>query len=72
MKQIELEDIATVFAGELIKEITHLSPKDLYMDNDEKQEKSIRIVYPDFIKMSYPRRRKVVERVLDKMLGDAK
>lgn len=55
MNQIAIEDIATVFACEFTKYINKNLKYGLYTPMD------------NFIKMNYARRRKVVEKVLDKM-----
>ena len=55
MKSIAIEDLATVFAGEFFKEISY-------------RNRSLgRMLKQDFLKMNYMRRRKLIEKVLDKM-----
>lgn len=61
MNKIEIETIATVFAGEFIKETTRKG-KSSFGENPNQ-----RIMDKDFLKMSYPRRRKIIEKILDKM-----
>ena len=53
-RSIAIEDIATIFASEFVKETTY---KHCYA----------RVFRQDFIRMNYARRRKVVEKVLDNM-----
>jgi len=60
MKEIAIEDIATVFVSEFVKQTTFLK-RSGYCSNT-------RMFYRDFLKMNYARRRKLVEKVLDKMM----
>lgn len=60
INSIELEDIATIFASEFVKESKeYLIPS---KQKDLVAEKNI-----PFLKMNYNRRRKIVEKVLDKI-----
>lgn len=54
MIQIALEDVATIFASELMKQIK-VGNIDCYM------------ITKNFLKMNYTRRRAIVEKVLTKM-----
>jgi len=65
MKEIALEDIATVFATEFVKQTTI---KEFRNNRCEKH----RIMLDDFLRMNFSRRRKIVEKVLDKILKDEK
>ncbi len=64
MKEIAIEDIATVFVSEFVKEFKEYLEKqalyDITMDTYG--------TYIPFLKMNYARRRKLVEKVLDKMM----
>ncbi len=62
MNQIAIEDLATVFASEFIKQTTFRRTSGYGVGTRE--------MHQDFIKMSYARRRKVVEKVLDKIMED--
>ena len=57
MKSIEIEDIATVFASEFVR-----------LNRDYLRKRWYDPI--PFLKMNYSRRRKLVEKVLDKMLDD--
>ena len=57
MKTLAIEDIATVFASEFVKQTS--------VKNDN--IKDTRIMFQDFLKMNFARRKKVVEKVLNKM-----
>lgn len=62
MKKIALEDIATVFASEFVKECRHkLIPENASCCCGDTWG------FTPFLKMSYARRRKLVEKVLDKL-----
>ena len=65
MKTIAIEDLATVFAGEFVKEaFSSLQIRSLrYLGH-----KGRKAWYVPFVKMSYARRKKLVEKILDKML----
>lgn len=56
MKKIELEDIAVIFATEFVKETT------------QRWSPHRRMMYSDFLKMSFARRKKICSRVIDKIL----
>ncbi len=62
IKSIEIEDIATVFASQFVRETSFLK-RSGYCSNT-------RMFHRDFLKMNYARRKKIVEKVLDKMLGE--
>lgn len=62
MQTVELEELATIFATELIKEMTAVKYDSMCVVKQ-------RVMKQDFLKMSHKRRRKIVEKVLDKMLG---
>ena len=70
MKTIAIEDIATVFASEFLKEVSEIADKEFYYFSCREgiTWAGKRVIRPDFLKMNYARRRKVVEKVLDKML----
>jgi len=65
INQIALEDIATVFASEFVK-----NSKDYLLPS--RQQDWIKGHNIPFLKMSYQKRRKVVESVLNKMENDYK
>jgi hypothetical protein len=60
---MDIEDIATVFASEFIKHTTFKCS----LPCCEQMPSGSRIMYKDFIKMNYARRRKLVEEVLEKI-----
>ena len=64
MKTIAIEDLATVFAGEFVKEaFSSLQIRSLrYLGH-----KGRKAWYVPFVKMSYARRKKLVEKVLDRI-----
>lgn len=62
MNKMAIEDIATLFASEFIKHTTFRRTSGYGVGTRE--------MHQDFIKMSYARRRKVVEKVLDKIYDD--
>lgn len=62
MKEIDVEDIATIFASEFIKQTTNIK-------THESGEK-YRVMNKDFIKMNFARRRKLVDKVLGSMAED--
>jgi len=64
MKEIAIEDIATVFASEFVKEY-----KGLLKPRGCLRNSVLRAEIP-FLKMNYARRRKLVEKFLDKMEKD--
>lgn len=59
MKEIALEDIATVFASEFIKHTT--------FKRTGGPCKGDRVMLQDFIKMNYASRRKIVEKVIENL-----
>jgi hypothetical protein len=59
MKEIAIEDLATVFVSEFIKDITYYNRT--FKERRFKQ---------NFIKMNYAKRRKLVEQTLNKMEKD--
>lgn len=63
MNSIELEDIATIFASEFVKE-----SKEYLMPSQEKDWIAGKNL--PFLKMNYNRRRKIVEKVLDKIQNE--
>ncbi len=58
MKEIALEDIATLFVTEFIKTEQH---KSLYRDSSPQWERV------PFLKMNFSKRRKIISKILDKM-----
>lgn len=67
MKKIEIEDIATIFASEFCKENTRLLQRKSKYKNNMWETHSM-----PFLKMNYSQRRKIVEKVLDRIHVDAK
>lgn len=65
MKEIAIEDIATVFASEFVKEY-----KGLLKPRGCLRNSVLRLAEIPFLKMNYARRRKLVEKFLDKMEKD--
>jgi len=57
LNSIGIEDIATVFASEFLKEIT----------TGKLKCKTTSLIVDNFTKMNYARRRKIIEKVLNKM-----
>jgi len=60
MNQIAIEDIATVFASEFVKENQYLLERTPLNPRSK------------FMRMNYARRRKVIEKVIDKLERDAR
>lgn len=64
MKSIDIADIATVLVSEFVKKYGHLCyPDERY---DDKEGVWIPLGTP-FLKMNYMRRRKLVQKIVDKL-----